>query len=52
MTPIIMFVAAAGFVGGLVRGLVGVLKAVRSGRKLTVKYFATTRAFLGEVSSV
>ena len=38
----IILIGGAGFLGGLIRGLVGVLKAVRAGRKLTVKYFATT----------
>lgn len=42
MIPAIAFIAAAGFTGGLVRGLVGVLKAVRQGRKLKKKYFVCT----------
>ena len=37
-----ILIGGAGFVGGLIRGLVGVLKAVRAGRKLTAKYFVTT----------
>lgn len=43
-TELIIFaiVAAAGFIGGLIRGLVGVLKAMRQGRKLRAKYFALT----------
>jgi len=40
--PIIFWIAAAGLIGGLVRGLVGVLKAIRQGRKLKKRYFVTT----------
>lgn len=42
MVSELILVAAAGFAGGLVRGVVGVLKAVRQGRKFRVRYFATT----------
>ena len=40
--PIVFWIAMAGLIGGLVRGLVGVLKALRQGRKLKRKYFITT----------
>ena len=42
--PIVFWIAAAGLIGGLVRGLVGVLKALRQGRKFKWKYFAVTMA--------
>lgn|SRR3989344_2842123 len=42
MIPILALVAAAGFAGGLVRGLVGVLKALRQGRKFKLRYFTLT----------
>src|SRR3989344_2766546 len=40
--PIIFWIAMAGLTGGLVRGLVGGLKALRQGRKLKRKYFLVT----------
>lgn len=40
----IILIAAAGAAGGWVRGVVGILKAVRMGRKLKTRYFATTLA--------
>ena len=38
----LIILMAAGFGGGLVRGLVGLLKALRQGRRMKVRYFATT----------
>lgn len=38
----LFIVLGAGFAGGLVRGLVGVLKALRMNRKISKRYFATT----------
>lgn len=37
-----LFVAAGGLAGGLVRGIVGVLKAWRMGRKMKKKYLIAT----------
>jgi fluoride ion exporter CrcB/FEX len=37
-----VLVAAGGFAGGLVRGVVGVLKGWRQGRKLSIKYLTAT----------
>ena len=42
MVSELILIGAAGFTGGLIRGLVGILKAVRQGRKLKRKYFVTT----------
>lgn len=42
--PILFWIGMAGLAGGLVRGLVGVLKALRQGRKLKKKYFIVTMA--------
>lgn len=39
MIPLMAFIAAAGLAGGLVRGLVGVLKSLRQGRKFRLQYF-------------
>lgn len=39
---LLAIVAAAGFLGGLIRGLVGILKALRQGRKLKKRYFTLT----------
>ncbi len=38
----LVLVTAGGFLGGLVRGTVGILKAMRMGRKLSLRYFFTT----------
>ncbi|OGX07132.1 MAG: hypothetical protein A2Z88_00125 [Omnitrophica WOR_2 bacterium GWA2_47_8] len=35
-------VVAAGLLGGAVRGLIGVLKGIRAGRKLSIRYLGTT----------
>lgn len=32
----------AGFLGGLIRGIVGILKAIRFGRKLSLRYLLAT----------
>ena len=38
----IIIIMGAGFGGGAVRGMVGVLKALRQNRKISRRYFATT----------
>jgi len=40
----LLLVLAGGLLGGLVRGSVGMLKAVRMGRKLSLRYLCTTLA--------
>lgn len=40
----IVLLALAGFAGGLVRGVVGILKAIKQGRKIRRKYFLATVA--------
>ena len=55
MIPEILLIAGAGFLGGLVRGLVGVLKAMRQGRKLRKRYFVVTlllSALIGLIASM
>lgn len=44
--------AAAGFVGGLIRGLVGVLKQLRAGRKFRPRYFLLTIAMSGLIGLI
>jgi fluoride ion exporter CrcB/FEX len=51
----LVLVTIGGFVGGLVRGLIGVLKAVRMGRKLRARYFITTlvaSALIGAIAGL
>ncbi len=48
-------VIIAGLLGGLVRGLVGVLKAMKMGRKISLKYLGTTlvaSALLGMIAGL
>ena len=42
MIPELLLLAFAGFAGGLVRGAVGILKALRMGRKFKMRYFLAT----------
>src|SRR3990167_9181997 len=40
--PIIFWIAAAGLIGGVLLGVVGVMKENKQGRKLKKRYFVTT----------
>ncbi len=42
MASELILVIAAGLLGGAVRGIIGVLKGIRMGRKLSIKYLGTT----------
>lgn len=51
----LVLIAAAGFTGGLIRGLIGILKALKQGRKIKKKYFITTvaaSALIGLIASM
>jgi len=49
---IFMMTAAAGFTGGLIRGLVGVLKQLRMGRKFRPRYFLLTLVMSGLIGLI
>ena len=42
MINTLLLVTFGGFIGGLVRGTIGVLKAIKAGRKTSTKYLCTT----------
>ena len=44
MIPELFLLMVAGLAGGLVRGVVGILKAIRQGRKIKKRYFLATVA--------
>ncbi len=55
MIPELFLLALAGFAGGLVRGVVGILKAVRQGRKIRKRYFLATvlaSALIGVIAAM
>ena len=54
MTELTIFflTAAAGFSGGLIRGLVGVLKQLRMGRKFRPRYFLLTLVMSGLIGLI
>ncbi len=55
MIPELFLLALAGFAGGLVRGLVGILKAIRQGRKIRKRYFLATvlaSALIGVIAAM
>ncbi|MBI2579548.1 MAG: hypothetical protein HYW27_01465 [Candidatus Aenigmarchaeota archaeon] len=49
---IFMLTASAGFAGGLIRGLVGVLKQMRAGRKFRPRYFLLTLVMSGLIGLI
>ena len=49
---IFMMTAAAGFTGGPIRGLVGVLKQLRMGRKFRPRYFLLTLVMSGLIGLI
>lgn len=51
MDPLVV-VTIGGFIGGLVRGIIGILKAIRMGRKLKIKYFVTTLIASGLIGAI
>lgn len=51
----VLILALGGLAGGLVRGIVGILKTMRQGRKITGRYFLTTiliSAFVGLIAGL
>ncbi len=55
MASELILVAFGGFAGGLVRGIIGILKALRMGRKPGVRYFLTTiiaSALIGVIAAM
>ncbi|MBI2173518.1 MAG: hypothetical protein HYT73_04935 [Candidatus Aenigmarchaeota archaeon] len=49
---IFMLTASAGFAGGLIRGLVGVLKQLRMGRRFRPRYFLLTLVMSGLIGLI
>jgi len=51
MDPLVI-VTIGGFIGGIVRGIIGVLKSIRMGRELKVKYFVTSLIASGLIGAI